>query len=173
MNFLMGQENLERSVHIKNMVQYNLNHLVYSQLIDSSDPVEKETVDSFKDFKLIKEFIPFDFKNYFKTLKKWVCVITKIDENVLIARAEEVGFGDTYEEVEFDLNDIPEDDSEFLVVGSVFYWSIGWEYRKGQKIKESIIRFQRLATWRQEDYDDAIELSKDLASNLNWEKNDG
>ncbi len=52
------------------------------------------------------------------------------------------------EQATFSLDEVPDEDREFVVAGGVFYWSIGYELsRGGQKRSVSEIRFRRLPAW--------------------------
>ena len=73
------------------------------------------------------------------------------------------------EEVEFNIQDLDNEDAKMVEVGSVFYWSIGYSFRNGTKRKESFIRLKRLPSFTQEQIDKALDWAKNANDNLNWD----
>lgn len=50
------------------------------------------------------------------------------------------------------IEDVPQNDREYIEPGAVFYWSIGYlDKRSGQRMRGSIIRFRRLTSWTKKD----------------------
>jgi len=117
------------------------------------------------------DFIPkpnFDFKNYFSKTQKWLGHIIEIKGETFMAKLEDITNGGTYEIAEFDLEEVSQEDQELMALGAVFYWGVGYENRNGQVIKQSLIRFQRLPKWDQEDMDEALDRASRLNSLSNW-----
>lgn len=134
---------------------------------------ERSNVDMRRE--LFKQVPKYDFivnqsnKEFFLKVKKWVCTVTSLSEDIFLARADEVGVTGTYEEVEFDINDVSPDDREYLKIGSVFYWTIGYNTRNGQKTKQSVIRFKRLPQITEKDFDEIYDKAHLLSESINWE----
>jgi len=118
----------------------------------------------------VHETFTTDFKNHFSETQNWVGYVIEIKNTTFFARIEDArAIEGTFEEVEIDRKDIEDEDLELLQVGSVFYWSVGYEYRNGTKSKQSIFRFKRLPKWTSRNIDAAKDLADDLFNNLNWE----
>lgn len=117
-----------------------------------------------------KNILAFINRNHFSQSQNWIGYVIEINKETFRAKVEDAyESSGTYEEVEFDLMDVEDEDKELLSIGSVFYWSIGYEYRKGTKSKQSMLRFKRLPKWNTTDIDSAKDLADDLYKNLNWD----
>lgn len=82
-------------------------------------------------------------KNGFIAYQKWVGYITHISDTYLTARLIDKTQGGTEEITKIMKVDIPEDELKGIVVGSIFYLTIGKENRSGQIENKEIIRFKR------------------------------
>ena len=65
--------------------------------------------------------------------------------------------------------DLEREDKKLLKIGSAFYWSVGYEYRRGTLSKQSVLRFKRLPKLNSSDIDEAVDLADDLEKNINWD----
>lgn len=135
--------------------------------------VEKEhtTVDM-SETEEISKFEPLlkaKINNYSTTLQKWQGYVKQVDydERKFEAILNDMTEGGTNEIAEFDFNDVSPDDRKLIQDGAVFYWSIGYSNHNGQTKKESLLRFQRVVEWSEEDYDIASDRASDLNENLN------
>ena len=109
-------------------------------------------------------------KSYFAKSQRWICNVIDIGEKHFTAKLEDLNQPDTYEIGEFEIDDISSEDKELFRIGAVFYWSIGLAIHKGQAIKQSLLRFQRVNNWTEKDYDISADEASDLLKNLNWEE---
>ena len=47
----------------------------------------------------------------------------------------------------FSTEEVSDDDRDLLKEGAIFYWTIGYQQRRGQRLRVSEIRFRRLPAW--------------------------
>lgn len=108
---------------------------------------------------------------YQQRVQKWKCVVTDIKDNIFRAKLEDLYevASTSYELAEFDFEEISPSDLSLIHLGAVFYWSIGYEMKNGQLTKRSSIRFQRLVTWNEFEYEDALEKAEKLLNNIDWD----
>jgi hypothetical protein len=119
----------------------------------------------------IKPRFLLDNRNYSRATYSWVGFVSSIGAKTFRAKVEDLKSNNkVYEDAEFEINDLAEDEINMLKIGSVFYWSIGYEYRNGTKKKESFIRFKRLPKFTDNQIDTALDLSNELFDSLNWEE---
>lgn len=133
----------------------------------SDDPFssrEKESQSTFQHIFKTKKKI-----NYSTTLQKWKGIVTEITESGFKAELEDQTNPGTKEVASFDLEEISPDDQKLIEIGAVFYWSIGYKNQNGQVTKESLIRFQRIADWKEKDYDAAADRASSIYESLNFE----
>lgn len=116
-------------------------------------------------------------KNYFYNAQRWIGHITKINsDGTFTAKLEDLTSSGTDEYAEFDNREVSEDDIEYLNIGNVFYWSVGYDVRNGQVFKESVLKFQRLPKLTNEEVankiknvDSAVDSVQDLIDNIVWD----
>lgn len=113
---------------------------------------------------LEEESYSLGYSAYFQSLQQWLGHVTEIDQesNLFTAKLQDLSSPGTYEIAEFEIRDIPEGDLDLLKIGAAFYWSLGYNYNRSQKTKQSAIRFQRLNDWTEEEYDNAIDKANEL-----------
>jgi hypothetical protein len=82
----------------------------------------------------------------FKLLQEWFGTVTEINSNTFTAViSDRTNPENTDELVVLDLSEVPEDDVKILRLGSLFYWSVGYEDSPGiPRQRVSRIRLQRL-----------------------------
>lgn len=110
-----------------------------------------------------------DEKNYFYKTQKWIGHVIEIRDDEFVAKLEDITKGGTNEIGEFDINEISEEDKSLLKTGATFYWSIGYANEGSQVKKESIIRFQRVFNWDEDDYNESLDRASNLSDKLNWD----
>lgn len=108
-------------------------------------------------------------RNYSNTLQSWKGNVVSIEGDFFVAKLEDMTAGGTKEIADIELMSVSPDDQKLVQVGATFYWNIGYKMNQGQITKESIIRFQRLINWDEEDYDNAADRASDLFDNINIE----
>lgn len=116
-------------------------------------------------YQLLKDVVLVDHKNYFEKTQRWIGHVTELGSGTFKAKIFDLGAqgSKSYELVEIDIDEVTEEDRvDLLRLGSVFYWSIGIEHRNGQKIRESLIRFQRLPFWNESEIDEAVDEAASL-----------
>ena len=101
-------------------------------------------------------------KEHFNAFQKWVGVILSVDRDVFTARLTPVVGEGSDQEAEIYLNEVVEEDHNLIQPGAVFYWSIGYLDRPSGRLRASVIRFQRLPAFTDED----IEAARAKASEL-------
>lgn len=94
-------------------------------------------------------------KNRFLELQKWEGIVLQISKDSMVARLIDLSEKESEGEVEFALDEIHSDDLPLVKPGAIFYWTIGYLDKGGQRIRASIIRFRRLPRWRTEELDAA------------------
>ena len=125
-----------------------------------------ETGESFSELKerdtyetngvIAREILPisptFEPARQFWVLQKWEGTITEIMNGECRAVVRNLSnFEAPKEEVVFSIQEISPLDHPLVAKGAVFYWAIGYEDPQGQRRRQSVIRFQRLPTWTQEE----------------------
>jgi hypothetical protein len=88
--------------------------------------------------------VPEPSRETFLAIQKWEGYVTKVDKPRFWAVLT-VLKGEGPEQIaELDFADVSSDDYELLIPGAVFYWNIGYTYRRSGVKKTSEIRFRRL-----------------------------
>ncbi len=108
-------------------------------------------------------------RNYSTTLQSWKGVVVEIKEDSFVAELEDLTNGGTKEIAEVELFSVSPDDRKLVSEGASFYWNIGYKMNYGQITKESLIRFQRIIDWNEDDYDQAADRASDLFENINFD----
>lgn len=113
-------------------------------------------------------------KNYFSNSQRWVGNVVNLNpDDTFTAKLFDLSLKGSYEEADFQFDEVSEDDKEFLKVGSVFYWSVGYAVRAGQVSKQSILKFQRLPIdshhFTVESVDRAADRANELLKNISWD----
>ncbi len=98
----------------------------------------------------------------------WIGFVERIYEDKFVGRLHEVGKMGLDEEAEFSRMDMTDDDEPLLRVGAVFYYSIGYVYRNGQRIKEAVLRFRRRINFTEDDVDEVEQNVADWIEGINW-----
>lgn len=101
-------------------------------------------------------------------LQQWEGVVSEISGDYFWADLKDLsGLSKNSEVVELPLSDISEKDKDILKVGSVFYWSIGYEKKEyGQITRISEIRVKRAPKWTTRMLDQAGEEAERLLTKL-------
>lgn len=130
----------------------------------SSTDLQKSSISEKVQQILEEESYNIGYSTYFQSLQEWLGHVIEIDKenNLFIAKLQDLSAPGTYETAEFEIRDIPEGDLDLFKIGAAFYWSLGYNYNRSQKTKQSSIRFQRLNDWTEEEYDNAIDNANDL-----------
>jgi hypothetical protein len=102
----------------------------------------------------------------FILLQKWEGTVTRCPGEEFTAVLREKGQPD--QEATFDIEEVPEGDRCLIVVGAIFQWSIGYRDRRGQRIRESIIRFRRLPAWNKREIERARQEADEIIAALHW-----
>lgn len=104
----------------------------------------------------------------FRTLQKWEGMVEEVFEDYFSARVVDKTTSNLEEYVEFDLEDIDDDDRALLEPGAIFYWSIGY-YKsvQGQRLRSSQIRFRRLPAWTESDLQKVNDKADEIMSFFN------
>lgn len=108
-------------------------------------------------------------ENYTQKFTKLVGFVIEIKEDFFISKLFEKDQSGTFEIGEFDFSDVDKDDMSLLNIGSVFYWTFGHFVQNGQVKKMSEIRFQRIAGYDMQEFDEITDESNKLNQSINWE----
>ena len=156
--------------HVSNIIGYHRDRRISYLSENNNLSNEANCVDEVTfEVPNINTSIKLDNRNYSKASYTWICYVTSIQQEIFTARVDDLRTSEkTYEEAEFEINDLDDEEIKMLKIGSVFYWSVGYEFRNGTKKKESFIRFKRLPTFNQTQIDSALDLSAELFNDLNW-----
>lgn len=106
---------------------------------------------------------------YSKNIQKWKGHVISVEGDTFKAKLNDLIEKGTHEIGEFELAEVSQEDRSLVKNGAAFYWSLGYSLRGGQVTKESVIRFQRILIWDQEDYDEAEDRAEDLYNSISWE----
>lgn len=117
-----------------------------------------------------QSYLVTDSRNYFTKAQKWIGHVSEIGVQSFKANLKDLNTKTTDEVGEFDITDISEEDKELLSIGAAFYWSVGLANQNGQIEKKSLIRFQRLKPWTDEDYEKALLNAEMLYKRLNLDQ---
>ena len=102
----------------------------------------------------------------FTLLQKWEGTVLRCLDAEFTAVLREKGAAD--EEATFDVEEVPEADRELIAPGAVFHWSIGYRDRRGQRTRESVIRFRRLPAWTKREIERAKREADEIIAALHW-----
>lgn len=102
----------------------------------------------------------------FKLLQKWEGTVVRCSDSEFMAVLREEG--EPEQEATFDLEEVPEGDRALVVPGGIFYWSIGYRDRRGQRFRESLIRFRRMPAWTKREIDRAQKEADEIITALHW-----
>lgn len=168
--FTQGSTNeSEKASHVLNILTYQKNSRI-NYLKEQSEIALDDSKNEQRDFLIpaIRKQRVVSYRNSFSKVQTWIGYVTAVQAGSFFARIEDTRLQGTYEEAEFDLEEVEEEDKTLLSIGSIFYWSIGYEYRGGTKSKQSVLRFKRLPKLNASDIDSAANLRDELFDNLNW-----
>ena len=90
----------------------------------------------------------------------------------MVARLIDLSEKESEGEAEFALDEIHSDDLPLVKPGAIFYWTIGYLDKGGQRIRASIIRFRRLPRWRTEELDAAKKDAEYTQKLFKWDQQD-
>lgn len=84
-----------------------------------------------------------------KTLQLWEGTVTEANCDGFVATLKDKTNSDNPDEqVVFGLDEISEDDRQFVCAGSTFYWVIGAERTRGGQLRNvSVVQFRRVPAW--------------------------
>lgn len=115
-------------------------------------------------------------KSYFYNATRWVGHIISIAGDSFTAKLQDLSAADTYEIAEFNIKEVPQDDLEYVNIGNVFYWGIGYSVNNGTVSKSSVIKFQRLPLLdgielenKVKSLDNAFDRADDLLNSITWD----
>ena len=106
----------------------------------------------------------------FHPLQEWEGYVIAVNGETFTARLTDLTKGAQVaeEEAEFPTDDLDVEDRQFLEVGRVFRWAVGYQYSGGTKMRVSHIVFRRLR-WTERDLATAEEEGRELAAKIRWE----
>jgi len=104
------------------------------------------------------------------SLQKWLGVVTGIGKRNFSADLINLTHKGYDEETEISIEEITDEDREFIKLGSYFYWSIGYHHSyTGQRTRMSQIRFRRLPAWNKSVLKEAETNAKKTAKLFGWD----
>jgi hypothetical protein len=107
--------------------------------------------------------------SFFTVSQKWLGHVVDITTDTFTAKLDDLTNGGSNEFTEFDIDEISPGDLPLLKRGAAFYWSVGYATEMGQRKKQSLIIFQRLPDWTEDEYNEAIDKADDLFENIKWQ----
>lgn len=118
--------------------------------------------------------IPFpSFKsrvNRMVSLQKWEGYVLRVSKDSLWVRLIDLTHQGADAEAEIPFEEITPDDFKLIKPGAIFYYSIGYlVLYSGQRIRSSIIRFQRLPDWSGEEIDIGRKEAERFQRSIEWE----
>jgi len=94
--------------------------------------------------------------NKFTVLQEWEGVVADLTEGGFTATLIDQTVNRSQDEVaEFPLSEVSDDDSDLVVVGALFRWTIGFVHDGGSKQRVSQLVFRRLPQWTKRDMERA------------------
>lgn len=99
--------------------------------------------------KVITPFLITKNNTRFKLLQFWEGQVEEVNaENFIATIQDKTSLENPKEGLELSLQEISDEDKEFVCPGAIFYWSIGYEDSPGRpRQRVSRIRFRRLPSW--------------------------
>lgn len=103
---------------------------------------------------------------HLQSLCRWEGTIVRLRGQTLIARLRNLDNPSSpLKTASIALDEVSDDDKAHAVVGSIFYWVIGYRIESyGQKSLTSSIRFRRLPAWTKRDLQRVQTMSRELES---------
>ena len=105
----------------------------------------------------------------FQLLQKWEGFVLEVGVESFSARLKDLTGDNTESEADIPIDELPEDEREYLMRGSIFYWTIGYRNRPSGRIRESQIQFRRLPEWSKRELEKAEAEAARLAEILGLE----
>lgn len=106
----------------------------------------------------------------FRSLQKWEGIVLSVSIDSFWARLIDLTENGPDEEAEFSLEELHSDERALVKPGAIFYWNIGYhDLYRGQRKRESIIRFRRLPAWTKREIDVAREKAANIRESIGWE----
>ena len=186
MNINSTTANISSDVRYKESTQGHYYYVEPDNIVDNLMIEEKNFEDDFESE--IEADVTGDFKNrvtdnqsqvtenknfsraYYTKTQKWIGHVINFNEKAFTARLIDLTIGGTDEIGEFELDEISIDDIKLIKKGASFYWSIGYAHSlNGQVTKESLLRFQRVVDFTNDDIDEALDRANDMIKNIKWE----
>jgi hypothetical protein len=101
-------------------------------------------------------------------LQEWEGRIIAINDRKLVARVIDVtaGRNEEFEEMEFPLSELSDDDLQIARVGSVFRLEVGWRYDQGARFRLTRLYVRRLPVWKEAEMRRADEAAKAIVDAL-------
>jgi hypothetical protein len=109
---------------------------------------------------LAPSFNAVESRTYSKSVQKWQGFVTEISEDTFQADLIDLTAGGTKETGEFSKVQVRDEDLSLLKIGAAFYWFVGVTVQNSQAKSESVIRFQRLIKWTENNFDSAADRAK-------------
>jgi hypothetical protein len=107
--------------------------------------------------------------NKFVSLQKWEGVVTGITKETIVARVHDLVNKGIEEEVELSFEEMSKEDSQLIRPGAIFYWNIGYhDSGRGQRTRQSLIRFRRLPAWRGKEIENAKLEAARISESIEW-----
>lgn len=144
-----------------------------SDLNDTSftDEISKEIEEITQ--KYIPNIIPRPLiTNRFINLQRWEGIVLQILKDSMVARLIDLSENRPEGEAEFALSEIHSDDWPLVKPGAIFYWTIGYLDKGGQRIRASLIRFRRLPRWRNDELEMAEKDAEYTSKLFKWDQSD-
>jgi hypothetical protein len=85
---------------------------------------------------------------HFQTLQQWEGTILEVTDDEIVSHLRSLGPSIPDKRATISRDEISDSDQQLVLVGAVFYWTIGYRIElHGQKSLMSVIRLRRLPTW--------------------------
>ena len=109
-------------------------------------------------------------KSNYISLQKWEGIVLSVSKDSFTARLIDLSHNTSTREIcELTINEIAPEDIDLLDVGAIFYWNIGYyDSSRGQRFRQSMIRFRRLPSWSAAEISSAKEAALKVSSVIGW-----
>jgi|SRR5450631_4018913 len=109
----------------------------------------------------------------FVTEQRWQGHVLTVDQGKFWARifdSSPTELDNEIEEVEFDIDEVPDLMKHLVAPGGIFNWDIGFQVEpSGQRIRQSILQFPMIPTFTESDRQLARERAEKRFSTLGWD----
>ena len=149
--------------------EYDIVHHFIDKSERKETDVQEESLKEKTETESRNKFLWLDKNNYTTSLQRWKGYVVEVNDETFSAKLEDLSNEGTHEIGSFEIDEVHPDDRSLIEKGAIFYWSIVYEMDRGQVIKGSKIRFQRIVNWSVKNYDMAADFATHIKESIKTE----